>query len=85
MTPNTPSSIQKSIARFLSSYFTGTGRQVFNYFDDKKASNVDVLVFENSPQQGTVSYATVGLSDHPLALKGRNPGFGVEFLGACGD
>ena len=57
---------------------------IFRYWDENRQTSVCILEASNRPQDGVTSYATVGLSDHPLMFKGREFDARVEFVGACG-
>ncbi|MDN8092991.1 suppressor of fused domain protein [Burkholderia multivorans] len=57
---------------------------ILQFWDENRQSNVYVLEAANRPQDGVSSYATIGLSDHPLMFKGREFDSRVELAGACG-
>lgn len=59
--------------------------KVTRFWDDDKKSHVDILRCTNTPQPGTSSYSTIGLSDHPLFREGKEYGARLEIVGACGD
>jgi hypothetical protein len=73
----------KKLAKTVAGVFGGTP-QVFRYWDEKKASAVDILSCENVPQPGVTSHATIGLSDHSLGDNGSTPGLRTEFVAAFG-
>ncbi len=74
--------------KYLASYIAGIfGVQrplVSRYGDENGHSDVFILEADNSPQAGVKSYSTIGLSDAPLFLNGKEFGARIEILGACG-
>ncbi|WP_417448447.1 suppressor of fused domain protein, partial [Idiomarina abyssalis] len=80
----TVTSYHKQVARHAAFAF-GVGKPpVTRYLDDNKQNGVFILEAKDSPQAGVNSYSTVGLSDHPLILNGKEFGVRVEIAGACG-
>lgn len=75
---------QKALAKHTASALMVDKPPIFRYLDNEKKNEVHVLQAVNSPQQGVTSYATVGLSDHPLILQGNEFDARVEIVGACG-
>lgn len=57
---------------------------IFRYWDENRKSSVCILEAANRPRDGVTSYATIGLSDHPLMFKGREFDARAELVGACG-
>jgi antitoxin YqcF len=57
---------------------------ILHMWDDDHRSDLHVMEAANRPQEGVVSYATIGLSEHPLVRDGKEFGTRVELLGACG-
>jgi hypothetical protein len=74
----------KSVAALTASTFGVNKPPVIHMWDDNHVSDIYVLEAADCPQQGVVSYATVGLSDYPLMHKGEEFHARVELLGACG-
>lgn len=73
----------KSLAQMLASVFRAKPR-ISRYWDEEERSCVDVMVCEHSPQENVFTYATLGLSDHPILNQGKDSGIRVEFVGAFG-
>jgi antitoxin YqcF len=80
---STVSKENKIIAQHAAKAFGGKPK-VSRYWDDNHNSFVDLLVAEDRPQRGVDSYATIGLSDHPLMKGNEEYAARVELLGACG-
>jgi hypothetical protein len=77
-------SYQKKIAKYTSSVFGADKPPITRFWDDNKENQIYILEAENCPQHGVTSYATIGLSEHPLMFKGKEYGARVELVGACG-
>lgn len=75
---------QKKIAKHTALAFGVEKPPITRFWDDKKENGINILEAINSPQDGVTSYATIGLSEHPLVLKGKEFGTRVELVGACG-
>lgn len=75
---------QKELARHTALAFGVEKPPISRFWDDDKRSDVYILEAANRPQDGVTSYATIGLSDHPLMFKGKEFGTRVEFVGTCG-
>lgn len=75
---------QKELAKHTALAFGVEKPPISRFWDDDKRSDVYILEAANRPQDGVTSYATIGLSDHPLMFKGKEFGTRVEFVGACG-
>jgi antitoxin YqcF len=75
---------QKEVAKYTASALLVDRPPIFHFWDDDHRSDVYVLEAANSPQQGVTSYATVGLSDHPLMFQDKEFDTRVEIIGACG-
>jgi hypothetical protein len=80
----TVTSYQKEIAKYTSAAFGAVKPPITRFWDDKKENEIYILEAENCPQHGVMSYATIGLSEHPLIFKGKESGTRVELVGACG-
>lgn len=74
--------------KYLASYIAGIfGVQrppIARFEDDEGRSQIFVLEAENSPRKGVRAFSTIGLSDVPLYLDGKEFGARVELVGACG-
>jgi hypothetical protein len=78
-----PSQENITIARTVGDVFGGDWN-VHEYHDDSRKHQVDMLSAANQPQKGVTSFATVGLSDHPIFKDGRQlQDVRVELVGAC--
>jgi hypothetical protein len=77
------SAANKTIARIVSEVFGGIPK-VVRYWDGDHKSHVDILTCEDRPQNGVISYSTVGLSDWPLYRGEEEYGVRLEIVGACG-
>jgi antitoxin YqcF len=77
-----PSSFAKAVARHTAASFGGRP-QVSRYWDDNRASYVDIVSCQDSPWAGVTAYGTVGLSQLALAPRGQPLETRVEILGAC--
>ncbi|MFG6892039.1 suppressor of fused domain protein [Burkholderia pseudomallei] len=78
------SSQQKVLAAHIALAMGVERPPIFRYWDENRKSSVCILEAANRPQDGVTAYATIGLSDHPLMLKGREFDARVELVGACG-
>jgi antitoxin YqcF len=77
------SKILKAIAGELQKTFGGK-TDVKRFSDDNHDSFVDIMSCADSPQTGVTSYATIGLSEHPLMDNGEEFPARLELIGACG-
>jgi hypothetical protein len=77
------SAADKAIAKAAAQAFGGRPR-VARFWDDDHASSVDILTCEDRPQEGVVSYSTVGLSGWPLFKGEEEYGARLEIVGAFG-
>lgn len=77
-------SYQKQVARHTALAFGVEKPPITQYWDDNKHSGIFILEAADSPQSGVKSYATIGLSEHPLIHNGREFSTRVEIVGACG-
>ena len=75
---------QKEIATHTASAMRVEKPPISRYWDESEKNSVYILAAADRPQKGVTSYATIGLSDHPLMFKGREFGTRVELVGACG-
>lgn len=76
------SSDNKIIARTMATAF-GIKPTVQRYWDDNHELNVDVLTCPNPLDTNRMNYGTIGLSDHPLVLDGKEFSLRVEVAGAA--
>ena len=72
----------KTIARTAVGAFGGSPK-VTRFWDADEESFVDLLTCEGGPRDGVTSFSTLGLSDSPLLVDGREAGIRVELVGAC--
>lgn len=73
---------RKQIAKFLAGRLGGKA-SVRSYETEGKKAELGILLCEGTPVPTVSSYATVGLSEHPLVFQGKEYPVRVEFLGAC--
>lgn len=73
----------RQIARLMASVFGGGKPSVVRFWDEKKASCVDVLSSSNSPVGGVTSVGSIGLSEHTIGLTIVEKPLRVEVVGAC--
>jgi len=76
--------IHKNIAKVIANAFGVEKPPISRYWDDNHENFVNILESVNSPQNGVTSFATIGLSDHPLILNGKEFDARLEIVGACG-
>ena len=76
--------VHKSIAKVIANAFGTEKPPISRYWDDNHENFVNILESVNSPQKGVSSFATIGLSDHPLIFKGKEFDARLEIVGACG-
>ena len=74
----------KYIASYIAGIFGVQKPPIARFGDEDGRSDVFILEAENSPQLGVKAFSTIGLSDAPLFLDGKEFGARVEILGACG-
>lgn len=77
-----PSESNELIARTAAAVFGGSPK-VVAYGDESEGSSIDILSCADTPRVGATSYATVGLSDHPLYKGDEEYPVRVEFVGTC--
>jgi antitoxin YqcF len=75
---------QKQVAKHTALAFGVEKPPITQYWDDNKKNGVFILEANNNPQSGVNSYATIGLSEHPLMHKGKEFSTRVEIVGVCG-
>jgi antitoxin YqcF len=75
---------QKELANHTASAMRVEKPPISRYWDENEKSSVYILEAADRPQRGVISYATIGLSDHPLVFKGREFGTRVELVGLVG-
>lgn len=73
----------KQIAKKIATAFGGSP-SVDRYWDDMEKSFIDLITCKNRPDEGVVSYGTVGLSNYPIIQDGKDFNIRLELLGACG-
>jgi hypothetical protein len=73
----------KQLARHTASAFGGKP-EVRAYHHDHVKLSVDILSCVDRPSEGLTSFATLGLSDHPMAdREGKEFPVRIELVGAC--
>ncbi|QBH01546.1 suppressor of fused domain protein [Xanthomonas oryzae] len=78
-----PSNRQKEVAQLTAAAFQIDRPSITRFYDEQRVSDIGILVAPNSPEDGITSYATIGLSDHPLMRGGKEFSSRVEMLGLC--
>jgi hypothetical protein len=78
--PNAASEANKQIAKDMRAVFDGAQCKVINYLDKDEKSEIHVLHSTETPEEGLISYATVGLSDYPDDSYEVDPPLGVEIV-----
>ncbi len=73
----------RTIARVLASAFDREKPEVHAYWDDDHVNKIAIVKCKDSPQPGLSSYATIGVSDHPLYKGESEYQVRVELVGAC--
>jgi len=81
---NQISNTTKAVASHTAAAFGVEKPPILHLWDDDHKSDIYVLEAADCPQKGVISYATVGLSEHPLIRNGAEFSTRVELLGACG-
>lgn len=81
---NQVSTVAKAIATHTAATLGIKEPPIYRHWDDNHQSDLYVLEAADRPQVGVTSYATVGLSEHPLIRDGQEFNVRVELLGACG-
>lgn len=74
----------KAVAKHTKAELGAQSTSIFQFWDNDRRSDVHILCADDVPQQGVRSFATIGLSEHPLMFQGEEYPVRVEFLGACG-
>ena len=77
-----PTKSNKLIAKAAAAAF-GTKPSVHRYWDEQGKASVDILSCTDSPWQGVTSYATLGVSDIPIMIKGKEIDVRAELVGGC--
>jgi hypothetical protein len=75
---------QKEVATHTAMAFLVDRPPIFHFWDDDHRNDVYVMEAMDTPQQGLTTYATIGLSDHPLMFQNKEFGTRVEIVGVCG-
>lgn len=75
-----PSDANKQIAQAVRGVFGGGQFNVINYLDRDEKSEIYVMHCTETPEQGLVSYCTIGLSDYPDDGYEVDPPLGVEIV-----
>jgi len=76
------SSDNKAVAKALATAFGGKPL-VDTYWDDARATRIDLLRCANPVEADVVSYGTIGLSDHALIQNGEEFPARIELTGAA--
>ena len=74
---------QSELANHVASAMRVKKPPISRYWDENERSSIYILEAADHPRSGVVSYATIGLSDHPLMFREREFGARVELVGAC--
>lgn len=69
----------KSLARYLRDVTQGSPT-VTKYWDDARASDVDIMILKDVPAGGVSTYATLALSDAATGLTSNDKPLGVEIV-----
>lgn len=77
-----PTSQMKEIAKKLSE-INGGKPKIDRYHDDNNQSVIDIVTMDNKPDEGEVSFATIGLCNHDIGLTVENKPLRIEIAGAC--
>lgn len=78
-----PSDRQREVAKLTAAALQVERPSIIRFYDENRTSEVGILVAPDSPEEGVTTYATIGLSDHPLLREGKEFGARVELLGVC--
>lgn len=78
--PNAASEANKQIAKDMRAVFDGAQCKVLSYLDKDEKSEIHVLHSTETPEEGLISFATVGLSDYPDDSYEVDPPLGVEIV-----
>lgn len=77
---NAASEANKQIAKDMRAVFDGAECRVISYLDKDEKSEIHVLHSTETPEEGLISYSTVGLSDYPDDSFAVDPPLGVEIV-----
>lgn len=77
------SEYQKEIAGLTAKFFAKEKPPILQFLDEEENTNTYVLKAKDSPGFGLTSFATIGLSNHPLFHNGEEFGTRTELIGAC--
>lgn len=72
----------RRIAKYIADIFEGDHTEIQRFWDAKKENHIDILI-STYETDDSVSFSTIGLSDHPLMEQGNDSGLRVEFVGTC--
>ena len=75
-----PSEANKKIAQDVRAVFGGAQFKVINYLDKDEKSEIYVMHCTETPEQGLISYCTIGLSDYSDDGYEIDPPLGVEII-----
>jgi len=75
-----PSEANKQIAQAVRGVFGGAQFKVINYLDKDEKSEIYVMHCAETPEQGLISYCTIGLSDYADDGYEVTPPLGVEII-----
>jgi len=79
-----PTPENKQIAKYLTEILAPQPRNIRHFYDDNHESMIPILKASNSPRQGVMSYATIGLSDHENRFQ-TGVDIRVEIVGGARD
>ena len=78
--PKQPGEADKQIAKDVRAVFGGAQCRVINYLDKDEKSEIHVLHSTETPEEGLISYCTIGLSGYPDDSYEVDPPLGVEIV-----
>ncbi|MCC7704698.1 suppressor of fused domain protein [Janthinobacterium sp. GW460P] len=74
---------QKEVAKLTAKFFSKEKPPILQFLDEEENTKIYVLKARDSPGPGLTSFATIGLSDHPLYLRGDEFETRTELICAC--
>lgn len=78
--PTPPSEANKQVATHMRAVFNGDEWRVINYLDKDEKSEIYILHSTETPEQGLISFCTIGLSDYPDDHYEVDPPLGAEII-----
>ena len=78
--PKPPSEADRRIAAHMRSVFGGDEWRVVDYLDRDEKSEIYILHSTETPEQGLISFCTIGLSDYPDDHYEVEPPLGTEII-----